>query len=221
MHACMCALELLGMFSSIVAWLCSFATTILPTWISHSTELLPTESYEQGLWESCVMHDNGDMECRAYDTLLGLPQDIKLAQIFMCLGLTTGVLAVLLPIPGLYLINCCKGPEGQRAKRIMKILGGIFCLVTGVEVLIPVSYVAHKTVEHFFDESMSEMLSRPEFGDALFCGWVAGFLHLVSGVLLVSSCFCSKRESDPAPHRRQCVKAIAYSSKSTSECRGT
>ncbi|KAL4656499.1 putative claudin-24 isoform X1 [Arapaima gigas] len=217
MRSCMYALELLGMFFSIIAWLCSFATAMIPTWISHTPELPSTGSYEYGLWESCVIHENGNMKCSTYGTVLGLPLHIQLAQAFMCLGLTTGVLGILLSIPGLYLINCCKGPEGQQAKRIMKILGGIFYLLTGVEVLIPVSYIAHLTVQHFFDDSVSEMLSRSEFGDALFCGWVAGFLHLLSGVLLVSSCFCSQREPVPTTYRRQSVKALAYSTKSTSE----
>ncbi|KAG9348913.1 hypothetical protein JZ751_029230 [Albula glossodonta] len=202
MDAVACALELLGMFISVVAWLCSLATTIMPQWLTLSTDLLPTESYDLGLWETCVVQELGGMECRPYDSLLGLPPDIKLARILMCAALATGILGLLVPIPGLHMINSCKGPEGRRAKRVMKTLGGLLCLTTGVLGLVPVSYMAHLTVLRFFDESVPEVVPRWEFGDALFCGWAAGFLHLVSGVLLIGSCLCGSDEPRPLARQR-------------------
>ncbi|KAK6293306.1 hypothetical protein J4Q44_G00368070 [Coregonus suidteri] len=44
-----CALELLRVLFSIGAWICSLATTIMSTWLTLSTDLLPAESYELGL----------------------------------------------------------------------------------------------------------------------------------------------------------------------------
>uniref|UniRef100_A0A3B3SV53 Claudin n=1 Tax=Paramormyrops kingsleyae TaxID=1676925 RepID=A0A3B3SV53_9TELE len=218
MSACTCALELFGIFLSIIAWLCSLATTLMPQWKTKSTELLLKESYETGLWENCVMHEGGSMECRPYDGVLGLPSDIKLAQMFMCMALATGILAVLLPIPGLQVIKCCMGQEeGCHAKKVMKMIGGIFSLLSAVEVLIPVSYIAHETITEFFDESVSEQVAKWDLGHALFCGWAASFLHIVAGVLLVSSCYCLQMDVHPGAQKRHNVKAIAYSSKSTSE----
>nr|XP_046175639.1 putative claudin-24 [Oncorhynchus gorbuscha] len=190
-----CVLELLGILFSIGAWICSLATTIMSTWLTLSTDLLPAESYELGLWETCVVQDLGILECRPYDSLLGLPPDIKLARILMCVTVATGLLGLLLAIPGIYWINSCnQGPEGLRVKRLMKMLGGILCLVAGVLGLIPVSYIAHLTVMRFFDEAVPAIVPRWEFGDALFCGWTAGFLHLVAGSLLVTSCVCLQEE---------------------------
>ncbi|XP_029612331.1 putative claudin-24 [Salmo trutta] len=190
-----CAMELLGVFFSIGAWICSLATTIMSTWLTLSTDLLPAESYELGLWETCVVQDLGILECRPYDSLLGLPPDIKLARILMCVTVATGLLGLLLAIPGIYWINSCnQGSEGLRVKRLMKMLGGILCLVAGILGLIPVSYIAHLTVMRFFDEAVPAIVPRWEFGDALFCGWTAGFLHLVAGSLLVTSCVCLQEE---------------------------
>ncbi|KAJ8282490.1 hypothetical protein COCON_G00050090 [Conger conger] len=217
MDAVVCALELLGMFVSIVAWLCSLSTTIMTQWLTLSTDLLPTESFDLGLWETCVVQDLGGMECRPYDSLLGLPPDIKLARILMCSALVVGILGLLLPIPGLHLVNSCKGPEGRRAKRVMKMLGGFFCLAAGVLGLVPVSYMAHLTVLRFFDESVPDVVPRWEFGDALFCGWAAGFLHLVAGVLLVSSCLCSLEERHPPARQRQEVRTLEHSPRKRSE----
>nr|XP_046155604.1 putative claudin-24 [Oncorhynchus gorbuscha] len=189
MDLCASTLELLGMVVYMAAWLCALATTLMPQWLTLSTDLLLTESYELGLWETCVVQDMGGMECRPYDSLLGLPQDIKVARVFMCISLAVGLLGLLLAIPGLHLVNSfSQGLEGCRAKRIMKVAGGVLGMVAGVLSLVPVSYVAHLTVMRYFDESVPEVVPRWEFGDALFCGWVGGFLLLVAGLLLFASC---------------------------------
>ncbi|XP_041822596.1 putative claudin-24 [Chelmon rostratus] len=194
------ALELSGVFFSVGAWLCSLATTLMSTWLTLSTNLLPTESYELGLWETCVVQDLGTLECRPYDGLLGLPPDIKLARILMCAALGTGLLGLLLAIPGMHVVNSCHGSlEDLQCKRAMKMAGGALGLVAGILVLIPISYTAHLTVIRFFDESVPEVVPRWEFGDALFCGWTAGVLHLVAGTLLLTSCLCLQKENCNTP----------------------
>ncbi|XP_044043576.1 putative claudin-24 [Siniperca chuatsi] len=194
------ALELLGVFFSAGAWLCSLATTLMSTWLTLSTELLPTESYKLGLWETCVLQDLGVLECRPYNSLLGLPSDIKLARILMCVTVAAGLLGLLLTIPGMHVVNSCHGQlEDLKCKRALKMAGGALCLVSGILGLIPVSYIAHLTVTRFFDESVPEVVPRWEFGDALFCGWTAGFLHLVAGTLLLTSCLCLQKENCTTP----------------------
>ncbi|XP_035535801.1 putative claudin-24 [Morone saxatilis] len=194
------ALELSGVFFSAAAWLCSLATTLMSTWLTLSTELLPTESYELGLWETCVVQELGVLECRPYDGILGLPPDIKLARILMCVTLATGLLGVLLAIPGMRVVNSCHDRlEDLRCKRALKAAGGALCLVAGILGLVPVSYIAHLTVVRFFDESVPKVVPRWEFGDALFCGWTAGVLHLVAGTLLLTSCLCLQRENCDTP----------------------
>ena len=184
------ALELLGVLFLVLAWLCSLATTLMPYWLTLSSDLLPTESFEVGLWETCVVQEHGLQGCRPYDGLLGLPPDIKLARILMCTALGAGLLGLLLAIPGLNLVNCyCRRRlEDLSFKRALKAAGGTLSLTSGLLVLIPVSYIAHLTVVRFFDESVPDVVPRWEFGDALFCGWTAGVLHLVAGALLLTSC---------------------------------
>lgn len=200
MDPSVCALELLGVFFSAGAWLCSLATTLMSTWLTLSTDLLPTESYELGLWETCVVQELGALECRPYDSLLGLPPDIKLARILMCLTVATGLLGFLLAIPGMYVVNSCDSRlEDIKFKRVMKMIGGTLGLAAGVLCLIPVSYIAHLTVVRFFDDNVPDVVPRWEFGDALFCGWTAGFLHLVAGVLLLTSCLCLQEQNCNIP----------------------
>ncbi|XP_062270743.1 putative claudin-24 [Scomber scombrus] len=190
------ALELLGVLFSGGAWLCSLATTLMSTWLTLSTDLLTTETYELGLWGTCVVQELGVQECRPYNSMLGLPPDIMLARILMCVTLAVGLLALLLAVPGMHVVNSC---TGRRCKWVMRMAGGALCLVAGVLGLIPVSYIAHLTVLRYFDESLPEMLPRWEFGDALFCGWTAGVLHLVAGTLLLTSCLCLQKENCNSP----------------------
>lgn len=197
-----CALELLGMLVYVGAWLCALATTILPQWLTMSTALLPVESYELGLWETCVVQAIGGMECRAYDSLLGLSRDLKLARVLMCAALSVGMLGILVAVPGLNLVHSCKEDSGQQTKRILTITGGVLGMVSGVLCLIPVSYMAHLAVMHFFDDKLPDVVPRWEFGHALFCGWAAGFLLIVAGVILVAACSCSQVQPQPALQRR-------------------
>ncbi|XP_043107697.1 claudin-22 [Puntigrus tetrazona] len=193
-------LELLAVFFSLGACLCSLLTLTMPQWLTLSTELLPTENFQLGLWETCVVQDYGMTECVPYNSLLGLPSDIRLARILMCSSVAAGALGLSVAIPGINLVNGCGRAESHGAKRTLKTLGGVLSVVAGVLGLAPVSYVAHLTVLRFFDESVPSVVPRWEFGDALFLGWTAGFLHLAAGFLLLASCLFAQDETR-APHR--------------------
>ncbi|KAL2089501.1 hypothetical protein ACEWY4_014189 [Coilia grayii] len=218
-HPCMCALELLGMLVGSLAWFCSLATTLMPQWLTQSTELLPMESFEQGLWETCVVQEMGGLECRSYDTILGLPAEIQVARILMCLCLSTSMLGLLVAVPGLSQVKSCQGEEGKRAKRVLKIVAAVLCMVAGVVGLVPVSVAAHTTVLKFHDHRIPEVIPRWEFGDAIFIGWVAGFLHVIAGVLFITSCPGSHRGHARFPQHthRQEVKTIHNSTSKHSE----
>ncbi|CAL8308591.1 unnamed protein product [Merluccius merluccius] len=192
--------ELLGVLVSIGAWLLCLATTFMSTWLTLSTELLPTESYQLGLWETCVVQEHGAHECRPYDGLLGLPPDIKLARILMCVAVATGLLGSAVAVPGTHPVTACDPRlEDAEVKRVMRRVGGALCLATGVLGLLPVSHVAHLTAVRFFDQSVPALVPRWEFGSALFCGWTAGVLHLAAGVLLLASSRRSAQERRDAP----------------------
>ncbi|KAM9835975.1 claudin-22-like [Aulostomus maculatus] len=184
--------ELLGVSLAAAAWLLALAAALLPGWLSASSDLLPTERFELGLWESCVVQEHGALLCRRYDGLLGLPRDLQLARILMCAALAAGMLTLLLAVPGMRAVTGCSRPRELRCKRAMKVSGGAMSVAAGVLALVPVSSVAHQAVQRFFDPSVPEVLPRWEFGDALFCGWTAGVLHLAAGTLLLTSCLCER-----------------------------
>ncbi|XP_076879659.1 claudin-24 [Brachyhypopomus gauderio] len=199
MDAAVCVMELLGVFLSLSAWLFSLATTLMSQWLTLSTDLLPAESYELGLWGTCVVQQLGVLECKSYDSLLGLPADIRLARILMCMALGTGALGLMFTIPGIYVVKSYRSMNTLKAKRTLKMVGGTLCLVAGILGLVPVSHIAHLTVQKFFDNAVPHVVPRWEFGDALFWGWAAALMNLVAGTLLVSSCFFFQVQPYPIP----------------------
>lgn len=189
------ALQVLALLLDLLAWFCALSTALLPCWLTMSTPLLPMESYQLGLWQSCVVQDVGGTECRAYDSLLGLSENLKLARLLICSSLVLGMLGILLCGTGLELVNSCE----DRMKRTLSGVGGVLALLSGLLCLLPVSFVAHFAVKHFFDDTVPEVVPRWEFGDALYCGWAAGFLQIVSGLLFVSHCWWWQTQMQPQP----------------------
>ncbi|XP_061693511.1 putative claudin-24 [Syngnathoides biaculeatus] len=196
------ALELLGVALSACAWIFTLAATLRSAWLTLSSELLPSESYELGLWETCVVQDvQGALLCRRHDSPLALPRYIKLARVLLCAALCAGLLVLALAIPGLHAVNA---PVDGRAKKAAKLCGGALSIACALLVLVPVSYVAHVVARRFFDESLPDVAPRWEFGDALFCGWTAGVLHLMAGAALLASCANLPNRHPPAsPDRLQ------------------
>ncbi|XP_026791100.1 putative claudin-24 [Pangasianodon hypophthalmus] len=187
-NPCSSILELLGMIVGVGAWICSLAATLMPSWLTLTTELLAVESYELGLWETCVVQEGSATECRPFETLLGLSHNQTLARICMCIAHAIALLGLLIAAPGLRLVKSCEGSAGRRVKRGIKITAGVLILIAGTLILFPVSKIAHETVLKFHDHSLPHTVPRPEFGDALFIGWAAGFFHVVSAVLFFVSC---------------------------------
>ncbi|XP_067249186.1 putative claudin-24 [Chanodichthys erythropterus] len=186
-NPCTVALEILGMLIGMGGWFCSLAATIMPQWLSLSTE------------------------CRPYDTTLGLDPTWTLARVLMYLSDATCLLGLLLAIPAMSWINCCKSEEGRRTKRCLKITAAVFLCIAGLLVLTPVSYVAHDAVMKFFDETTPHVLSRSEIGYALFVGWAAGILDIVAAVMLLFTSCTDSRYSEThlvSYHQKQEIRTV-------------
>lgn len=202
-NPCSSILELLGMIIGVGAWFCSLACTMMPSWLSLTTELLVVESYELGLWETCVVQEGAHTECRAFETLLGLSQNLTMARICMCISDALAILGLLIAASGLELVKSCGGSQGRQVKRGLKITGGVLGLIAGIVGLYPVSIVAHDAVVKFHDHSMPHVVPRWEFGDALFVGWAAGLFHVVSAILFFASCCGSEENEIHLPYLQQ------------------
>ncbi|KAJ8798440.1 hypothetical protein J1605_016777 [Eschrichtius robustus] len=140
------------------------------------------ENWTVGLWQTCVTQEEVGMQCKDFDSFLALPVELRISRILMFLSNGLGFLGLLVSGFGL---DCLRiGERQQDVKKRLLILGGILFWTAGVTALAPVSWVAHRTVQEFWDETIPEIVPRWEFGEALFIGWFAGFSLLLGGCLL-------------------------------------
>uniref|UniRef100_A0A8D2L1Q8 Claudin n=1 Tax=Varanus komodoensis TaxID=61221 RepID=A0A8D2L1Q8_VARKO len=178
--------QLGGFVLSLFGWVSSCVTTFIPLWKSLNLELSVFENWNVGLWHACIFQEEGKMQCKAYDSILALPLDIQVSRIIMVTSNGLGLLAFSLSIWGL---NCLKTrAQNQGLKRPFGIVGGALFCISGIASLVPVSWVAHTIVEEFWDETVPPIVSKWEFGEALFLGWFAGFCLILGGLLLIYKC---------------------------------
>ncbi|KAM8785513.1 claudin-22-like [Rhynchonycteris naso] len=174
--------QLAGISLSLLGWVLSCVTNYLPHWKNLNLDLNVMENWTMGLWQTCVIQEEGGMQCKDFDSFLALPVELRIARILMFLSNGLGFLGLLVSGSGL---DCLRIGEGQQElKKRLLILGGILFWTAGIAALVPVSWVAHMTVREFWDETIPEIVPRWEFGDALFTGWFAGFFLLLGGCLL-------------------------------------
>ncbi|XP_051053420.1 putative claudin-25 [Phodopus roborovskii] len=189
------AVQLGGLLLSILGWVCSCVTTILPQWKTLNLDLNEMETWISGLWEACVSQDEAGTVCKAFESFLSLPQELQVARILMVASHGLGLLGLLLSALGL---ECFQFHRASVIKARLCLLGGALEASASATTLFPVSWVAYATFQDFWDDSIPEIVPRWEFGDALFLGWAAGLFLALGGILLIiSACLGNEGVSSP------------------------
>jgi len=159
----------------------SLITTFLPLWKTMNSDLNEVENWFSGLWHTCLYTEEVGIQCKAYESILGLPMDLQISRVLMLMSIGTGGLAVLAAFPGLEGVRMCVGQPG--VKRGLLIFAGVLSWVSGLTTLVPVSIVAYTTVVEFWDEGFPDVMPRWEYGEAMFSGWFGGLALAIGGTL--------------------------------------
>lgn len=159
----------------------SLVTTFLPFWKTMNSDLNEVENWFSGLWHTCLYTEEVGIQCKAFDSIMGLPMDLQISRVLMSVSVCTGSLALLVVLPGLEGVQVCLGQP--LLKRKCLVVGGLLSWVSGLTTLAPVSVVAYTTVVEFWDEGFSDVMPRWEYGEAMFSGWFGGLALLVGGTL--------------------------------------
>uniref|UniRef100_A0A3Q3F3K2 Claudin n=1 Tax=Kryptolebias marmoratus TaxID=37003 RepID=A0A3Q3F3K2_KRYMA len=144
-------LELAGISLSVLGWMLSIVSCALPMWRVSAfigANIVTAQVYWEGLWMSCVFQSTGQMQCKVYDSMLALPQDLQAARALTVVAIIVGVVALLISMVGAKCTNCIE-EEGVKA-RVM-ISSGVGFIVAALAQLVPVSWSANTIVMEFYN----------------------------------------------------------------------
>ncbi|XP_015251480.1 claudin 3d [Cyprinodon tularosa] len=180
-------LELAGISLSVVGWLLSLVSCFLPMWRVSAfigANIVTAQVYWEGLWMSCVFQSTGQMQCKVYDSMLALPQDLQAARALTVITIVIGVVALLISLVGAKCTNCI---EEEVVKARVMVSSGAAFITAAVAEIVPVSWSAHTIIMEFYNPVIPSG-QKMEIGAALYLGWAAAALLLIGGAILCCSC---------------------------------
>ncbi|XP_051966699.1 claudin-15-like [Xyrauchen texanus] len=184
--------QVMGLFLGIVGWCLESTSTNSAMWRTQSKvdSVLTTSTTYEGLWLTCATNALGAIQCQRFKTVLGLPVYIQTCRALMIMALILGFLSVILAILGL---KCTKlGSTSEQTKGKMALAAGVLFILSGVCVLIAVSWYASRVIQEFNNPLNGG--TKFELGTGLYLGWSAAALVLLGGGLLCTSC-----KTSPSP----------------------
>ncbi|MBN3308350.1 claudin-4-like [Amia ocellicauda] len=195
-------LEILGVTLSVLGWLGVMVACFLPMWRVTAfvgQNIVIAQVIWEGLWMNCVVQSTGQMLCKIYDSMLGLPQDLQAARALTIVAILLCVLGIVISVAGAKCTNCT---EDEASKPRIIVSSGVTFIVAGLLQLTAVSWTANVIIVDFYDPLLEETQKR-EFGNSLYFGWVASCLLVLGGALLCCSC--------PPKQHRYGPSRVAYS----------
>ncbi|XP_049759798.1 claudin-6 [Elephas maximus indicus] len=180
-------LQILGIILTMLGWLNALVSCTLPMWKVTAfigSSIMVAQVMWEGLWMSCVVQSTGQMQCKVYDSLLALPQDLQAARALCVIALLVALLGLLVYLAGAKCTTCV---EDKDFKARLVLTSGIIFIISGVLALIPVCWTANTIIRDFYNPLVLESQKR-ELGASLYLGWAASGLLLLGGGLLCCTC---------------------------------
>lgn len=201
-------LELAGLTLSVLGWVLSVVSCALPMWRVSAfigANIVTAQVYWEGLWMTCVFQSTGQMQCKVYDSMLALSQDLQAARALTVVSIIVGLVALFISVVGAKCTNCIDD-DGVKA-RVMASSGGAF-ITAALALLVPVSWSAHTIVVEFYSPLILSG-QKMEIGVALYLGWASAALLLIGGSILC--CSCPPKEEKPTRYSIPPQSRIAFS----------
>lgn len=179
--------QMLGTALCIIGWIGAIVVCALPQWKVTAfigNNIVTAQTSWEGIWMNCVVQSTGQMQCKVYDSMLALSQDLQAARALIIISILVGIIGILLAIAGGKCTNCVEN-EGSKAK--IGVAAGVFFIIAGVMCLVPVCWTANNVIRDFYNPLLMGSQKR-ELGAALFIGWGASALLILGGALLCANC---------------------------------
>ncbi|XP_065136458.1 claudin 15-like b [Paramisgurnus dabryanus] len=188
--------QVMGLLLGVVGWCLESSSTNSALWktSSNADAVITSSSNFEGLWLTCASNSMGAIQCQRFKTVLGLAGYIQACRALMIIALVLGLLSIILSLLGL---KCTKlGSTSEYTKGKLALCAGVMFILSGVCVLVAVSWYAARVVQEFNNPFYGG--TRFELGSGLYMGWAAATLVILGGGLLCTSC-----KTNPAPAQTQ------------------
>ncbi|XP_028662685.2 claudin-4-like [Erpetoichthys calabaricus] len=202
------ALEMAGIALSVLGWMGVILICALPMWRVTAfigSNIVVAQVFWEGLWMNCVNQSTGQMQCKVYDSLLALSQDLQAARAMVTISIAVGFLGILLSIVGAKCTNCV---QEESIKARISITTGIMFIITGLLTLIPVCWTANTVIRDFYNPLLTDA-QRRELGACLYVGWACSAGLIAGGALLC--CTCPPKEDNHYSTKYSVAKSTAPS----------
>ncbi|XP_049433175.1 claudin-like protein ZF-A89 isoform X1 [Epinephelus fuscoguttatus] len=173
--------QMLGFALAIIGFLGTIIVCALPMWKVTAfigANIVTAQVIWEGLWMNCVMQSTGQMQCKIYDSLLALPQDLQAARALVVIAIIVAAFGVILGIAG---GKCTNFVEEPRAKAKVAIAAGIVFICAGVLILIPVCWSANTIIRDFYNPIITNAQRREETTMASMAMQMAGCVLALFG----------------------------------------
>uniref|UniRef100_A0A8C4X9Z6 Claudin b n=1 Tax=Erpetoichthys calabaricus TaxID=27687 RepID=A0A8C4X9Z6_ERPCA len=201
-------LQILGIALAVLGWLAVIVVCALPMWRVTAfigSNIVTAQLIWEGIWMNCVVQSTGQMQCKVYDSMLALSQDLQAARALSVISIVVGLLAILVSIVGGKCTNCV---EDESTKAKISIVAGIAFILSGLLILIPVCWTANTVIRDFYNPLLTDA-QRRELGASLYIGWAAAAVLILGGGMLC--CSCPPRDEKPYSAKYSAARSAAPS----------
>ncbi|XP_062262160.1 claudin-4-like [Platichthys flesus] len=182
--------QLVGFSLAIIGFLGTILICCLPMWKVTAfvgANIITAQVFWEGLWMNCVIQSTGHLQCKAYDSVLALPQGLQASRALICVSIGVSAAAIGLTVVGASCTNFFR--DDWRNKANIGTAGGVVFIIAGLLCLIPVSWTAHSIITGFYNP-LATTERRGELGASIYVGWVSGALLVIGGGILCSTFRC-------------------------------
>lgn len=182
--------QIVGIVLSIIGFLGTILICGLPMWKMSAfigSNIVTAQVFYEGIWMNCVIQSTGHAQCKAYDSILALPESLQAARAMVCASIGVSVVAIGLTVVGGKCSNFYR--HDWRMKANMGLTGGIVFIIAGALCVIPVSWTAHNIITGFYNPTTFEG-RKGELGACIYVGWASGALLIIGGGVLCSTYGC-------------------------------
>lgn len=110
-------IQIMGKVMLLISCLTLIIVCALPMWKVTAfigANIVTAQTIWEGMWMICVVQTTGQTQCKVYDSILALPQDLQAARAMIISSILTSIVGICLSITGGKCTNCTTEEGSQR-----------------------------------------------------------------------------------------------------------